>query len=554
MCHLKKGEKEKAAEYFQEAVDYYPNQSSVTKKAQKHLDKMTPASIADENHFLLLPSEVYNHIFKLHLDAGQKAAELSIPNNTHLYGIDDMFNKHRGGFINIHNTTQNTWTKPTRIAQFTCNNTDLELYDSLGEKQQFEWKEVNLAYGKRCQLIWTPDAPVKPDESRTFGYKYNKVNPLPTKNQGHELVMQNHFGSEVIETFFLVLPTNIEIAEKSSNITSRKRLGYYDIYEFRRHTKGGSNKIKLLLNEIKVYPEELKPVAVDSFPKTYSNDVDPDIKEISVTFDQDMFQYGYAWCQSGSDKTFPKSTGGGNAHYIDSRTCVLPVDVEPGKAYSVFVNLGKFQAFRNTDEIPAREFVIVFATKDADGNPTEIPENMLQRARETNDKNPDTGTPEQIVEKAVKTISTCAEGDAKVAPAIARIKSLDESIAINELKTYMTSENNEIRRTAIYVLYMGKFENIDAAVPDLEKLCSHAKSMTRGVAALALGENKIQSSFEALKEMTLNDKSGYARRCGAYALGLLGDTKAIPVLQQAIEDSDKLVRGNAAAALVMLED
>ncbi|GAG41662.1 unnamed protein product, partial [marine sediment metagenome] len=45
MCHLKKGEKEKAAVYFQEAVDYYPNQSSVVKKAQKQLDKLPTNSI-----------------------------------------------------------------------------------------------------------------------------------------------------------------------------------------------------------------------------------------------------------------------------------------------------------------------------------------------------------------------------------------------------------------------------------------------------------------------------------------------------------------------------
>jgi tetratricopeptide (TPR) repeat protein len=160
----------------------------------------------------------------------------------------------------------------------------------------------------------------------------------------------------------------------------------------------------------------------------------------------------------------------------------------------------------------------------------------------------------RTVEKAVKIISTCADGDARVAPAIATIKNLDESAAIDELKIYMASENNEIRRSAIYVIYMGKFANIDSAVDDLEKLCSHQKSMTRGMAGLALGENKILSSFETLEEMTLNDKSGYARRCGAYALGLLGDTKAIPVLQQALEDPDKLVRGNATAAIAMLED
>jgi len=39
MCHLKKGRKGKAAEYFQEAVDYFPEQTSIIKKAQAQLDK-----------------------------------------------------------------------------------------------------------------------------------------------------------------------------------------------------------------------------------------------------------------------------------------------------------------------------------------------------------------------------------------------------------------------------------------------------------------------------------------------------------------------------------
>ena len=53
--------------------------------------------------------------------------------------------------------------------------------------------------------------------------------------------------------------------------------------------------------------------------------------------------------------------------------------------------------------------------------------------------------------------------------------------------------------------------------------------------------------------MTTEDKSGYARRCGAYGLGLLGQDKAIPALKKALKDSDKHVRNNAEAALTMLE-
>ncbi len=551
MCHLKKGEKDKAAEYFQEAVDYYPTQSSVVKKAQKQLENIKPEP--KDSVFEQVDYHILRFLGNKFGETATEAGQQSIGVNSHLYYVDQDGFSYRGGLNSYYNWTGQTITDKVSFGGTSYPNQTL--YDITGQELNTQIVP-HKTRPNHWQVYWIPDEPLAPGEYFPYGWSLNEKKKLPQlPGDVYSLTMQNQYGMKVIETFFLVLPEGVSISQ-SNPPTGNKEFDDSNVYWWTKTVKQGKNhieKVLLDIDEIKVYPEELKPVAVDSFPKTYSNDVDPDIKEISVTFDQDMFQYGYAWCQSGSDETFPKSTGGGNAHYIDSRTCVLPVDVEPGKAYSVFVNLGKFQAFRNTDEIPAREFVIVFATKDTDGNPTEIPEHMLQRARQTNDKIPDPVTPEQIVEKAVKTISTCAEGDARVAPAIATIKSLDESVAINELKKYLASENNEIRRSAVYVLYMGKFENIDAAIADLEKLCSHAESMTRGMAALALGENKIQSSFEILKEMTLNDKSGFARRCAAYALGMLGDTKAIPILQQAIEDPDKLVQNNAGAALIMLE-
>ena len=157
------------------------------------------------------------------------------------------------------------------------------------------------------------------------------------------------------------------------------------------------------------------------------------------------------------------------------------------------------------------------------------------------------------VEESVKTISVCAEGDARVGAAMVNIKKLDESAVLIELKKYLTSEENTIRRSAIYVLWQSKFSDIAAAVAELEKLCSHEEDLTRGMAGLALGQNKALSSFTVLEKMTLDDPSGYARRCGAYALGLMGDARATPILEKALKDPDRLVQNNAEAALKMLE-
>jgi Tfp pilus assembly protein PilF len=44
MCHLKKGENDTAADYFQKVVDYYPKQKRLVKKAQTQLEKILPVN------------------------------------------------------------------------------------------------------------------------------------------------------------------------------------------------------------------------------------------------------------------------------------------------------------------------------------------------------------------------------------------------------------------------------------------------------------------------------------------------------------------------------
>ncbi|MFA6133824.1 MAG: DUF4019 domain-containing protein [Phycisphaerae bacterium] len=156
------------------------------------------------------------------------------------------------------------------------------------------------------------------------------------------------------------------------------------------------------------------------------------------------------------------------------------------------------------------------------------------------------------VDKAVTTISTCAETDPRLAGAMASLKDLKQEAVVAALVKYLDSSKNTIRRSAIYVLWKGGFDSIAPAVPALMKLCSHEEDMTRGMAALALGGNKVESSFQPLCDMAIGDKSGYARRCAAYALGLLGDQRGQGVLEKVLKDPKAMVRNNAEAAMTML--
>jgi serine/threonine protein kinase/WD40 repeat protein/HEAT repeat protein len=158
----------------------------------------------------------------------------------------------------------------------------------------------------------------------------------------------------------------------------------------------------------------------------------------------------------------------------------------------------------------------------------------------------------KAVEKAVTTISTCAEFDPRVAKAMAMLQGLNDAEVVTALARYLDSQDANMRRAAIYILWKGQIASIEAAAPGLLRLCEHQEDLTRGMAALALGGKKVAASLAVLSKMTTDDKSGYARRCAAIALGYLGDPAAIAVLQKALKDPEFLVRMNAAAALKML--
>jgi len=103
------------------------------------------------------------------------------------------------------------------------------------------------------------------------------------------------------------------------------------------------------------------PVVVDTTPKSGEMNADPALKEIRVTFDKDMMtEEMWSWVQESPD-TFPATTG--DAHYADKRTCVLPVALEPGKSYVVWINSERFDSFRSAGGIAATPYKIEFRTR-----------------------------------------------------------------------------------------------------------------------------------------------------------------------------------------------
>ena len=101
---------------------------------------------------------------------------------------------------------------------------------------------------------------------------------------------------------------------------------------------------------------------VETTPAIGAIDVDPALKEVSVTFDRDMGG-GMSW--TGDPGLFPPADGLPPANWRDKRTCVFPVKMEKGAYYRLGINAKSFLNFRSAQGEPAPCTAIYFVTKGA---------------------------------------------------------------------------------------------------------------------------------------------------------------------------------------------
>jgi hypothetical protein len=107
--------------------------------------------------------------------------------------------------------------------------------------------------------------------------------------------------------------------------------------------------------------ENALPVVVKTVPMAGAEDVDPKLTEIKVTFSKDMIDDSWSWVQL-SEASFPKIDGKPR-YEKDKRTCVLPVKLEAGKTYALWINSEKFENFKDAGGRSAVPYQLVFKTK-----------------------------------------------------------------------------------------------------------------------------------------------------------------------------------------------
>jgi hypothetical protein len=117
-------------------------------------------------------------------------------------------------------------------------------------------------------------------------------------------------------------------------------------------TRGASEELKL---------KTLKPKVVSAYPPNSATDVDPILKQLTVTFNVPMGG-GFSWTGGGPE--FPSIPEGNKPYWTQDRlTCVLPVTLEPGHAYRLGLNSPSHNNFQSAGGVPLDPLVYTFSTR-----------------------------------------------------------------------------------------------------------------------------------------------------------------------------------------------
>ena len=108
--------------------------------------------------------------------------------------------------------------------------------------------------------------------------------------------------------------------------------------------------------------EDVPPVVVETVPQTGDTDVDPSLCELRVTFSKKMQDQSWSWSQVSSE-AFPEATG--KPRYLpDGKTCVMPVELEPGTTYVIWLNSQQFGNFKDLAGRSAVPYRLRFRTRE----------------------------------------------------------------------------------------------------------------------------------------------------------------------------------------------
>lgn len=105
------------------------------------------------------------------------------------------------------------------------------------------------------------------------------------------------------------------------------------------------------------------PVVIETVPRDGEVDVDANLEQITATFSEAMDVDGWSWV---TERGRPTPSLIGLPYYLDETTTVLPVRLEPGTTYGIWVNSpddAELRKFTNSAGVSARAHRIRFTTR-----------------------------------------------------------------------------------------------------------------------------------------------------------------------------------------------
>ena len=122
-------------------------------------------------------------------------------------------------------------------------------------------------------------------------------------------------------------------------------------------------KLELILSAsiclaLQLSAQSAAPVVAKTLPASGDQNVSAALTEIVITFDSDMAS-GYSFI--GGGPTFPKVTG--KPVWRTPRECVLPMQLEPGRSYTMGINSATQTNFKSNAGAAATPFILSFKTR-----------------------------------------------------------------------------------------------------------------------------------------------------------------------------------------------
>jgi RNA polymerase sigma-70 factor (ECF subfamily) len=124
------------------------------------------------------------------------------------------------------------------------------------------------------------------------------------------------------------------------------------------------------------------PVVVRTVPVAGAKDVDPALTEIRVTYSKTMRDGSWAWSKW-QEENFPETNSNKPPYLSGDRTCVLPMKLQPGKSYALWLHGEQEKGFKDVRGTAAVPYLLSFKTAERSAvalTPSDSALNADQRA------------------------------------------------------------------------------------------------------------------------------------------------------------------------------